>query len=66
MTSYTSEAQVPTEMVKARDSRLEVSTEDLKNYRQSYLPNYEKNEGADEWEKSRQGVQFIANAVELM
>ncbi|KXN84567.1 hypothetical protein AN958_12313 [Leucoagaricus sp. SymC.cos] len=65
MAAYTSDDQVPTETVKARDTRLGVSTEAQKEYRRSYLPKYEKNEEADEWEKSGKGLQFLATAVEL-
>lgn len=65
MGSYTSDEQVPHEMVNARDNRVGVSTEAQRDYRKKYLPPYEKSEDADEWEKSGKGVQFIANEVEL-
>jgi hypothetical protein len=65
MISYTSDNQVPKELVKSRDQRLGTQTEAQRQHRQSYLPAYEKNEGADEWEKSGKGVQFIAQEVDL-
>lgn len=65
MASYTSDEQVPAERVKARDSRLGVSTEAQREHRRSYLPKYDKDGEADKWEKSGKGVRFIATEVGL-
>lgn len=65
MVSYTSDEQIPHDLVHARDQRLGMVTEAQKEYRKNYLPSYEKERDADEWEKSGKGVQFIASEVEL-
>jgi hypothetical protein len=63
MVSYTAAGQADPAMVKARDERLGVSTEDKKKLRQSYLPPYEEMPGADEWKRTGKGVEFRVKEV---
>ncbi|KAF9000737.1 DUF1264-domain-containing protein [Cyathus striatus] len=60
MMSYTSDDQVPHDLVRARDERIGVSTEHKKQYRKTYLPPYTASESADEWLSTGNGVEFIA------
>lgn len=59
MMAYTSDEQVPHELVRERDERLGMDTEGQKKRREGYLPSYEKNNDADAWEKTGRGVEFM-------
>lgn len=63
MASYTSEEQVPHELVRARGERLGMKTDSQKKRRQGYLPRYEKNGDADAWEKTGRGVAFVPTST---
>jgi hypothetical protein len=65
MMSYTQDGQIDPSMVEARDQRLGISTEDKKALRKTYLPRYEKNVGADEWEKTGKGVGLVVEEVDI-
>ena len=58
MMSYTDDGQIPHDMIKARDERLEVDTDAKKKLRQGYLPGYVKSPEADQWEKTGKGIVF--------
>lgn len=60
MMSFTGPGQANPELVKARDARLGMSTDDKRELREHYLPPYEKVEGADEWESKGKGIVFEA------
>jgi hypothetical protein len=59
MVAYTSDEQVPHELVRARDERLGLQTEAQKKLRQGYLPSYHKAGDADAWERTGRGVEFV-------
>ncbi|KIJ69235.1 hypothetical protein HYDPIDRAFT_80637 [Hydnomerulius pinastri MD-312] len=65
MMAYTRDDQLSTEAVKERDQRSGISSEAKKKYRVGYLPKYEKNEKADQWEKSGTGIVFETKEVEI-
>lgn len=66
MMSYTKDGQIDPAIVKARDERLGVASDDKKRLRESYLPSYETAAGADEWEESGKGIEFRVHEVSLV
>ena len=62
MMSYTSDDQVPSDLVRERDERYGVDTEKKRALRQGYLPEYEVAEGADAWELDQKAI--LLQAVE--
>ncbi|KAH9901003.1 DUF1264-domain-containing protein [Cubamyces lactineus] len=66
MVSYTADGQGPPEhMVQKRDMEWAQDTAAKRELRKGYLPQYEKADGADEWEKTRRGISFDVNEVAL-
>ncbi|KAI0748181.1 DUF1264-domain-containing protein [Daedaleopsis nitida] len=66
MMSYTGGGEgPPPEMVRARDAGSGQETAAKKEMRASYLPPYEKADGADEWEKSGRGIEFLVKEVPI-
>jgi hypothetical protein len=47
-------------LVKARDERVGVSTEQKRELRKGYLPSYETKPGADQWVNTGEAVVFEA------
>lgn len=67
MMSYTEDGQgPPPEMLKSRDEKCGMDTEAKKKLRAGYLPPYEKDDGADEWEKSGKGISFETVAKDII
>ncbi|KAF9246272.1 hypothetical protein BU15DRAFT_70379 [Melanogaster broomeanus] len=65
MMSCTGDGQLAPQAIKERDQRSGISTEAKRKYRQGYLPKYEKDEEADQWEESGTGIVFEAREVNL-
>lgn len=58
MMSFTEPGQADPEIVRNRDVRLGMSTEDKRLSRAQYLPRYQKLEDADNWEISGKALVF--------
>ena len=58
MMSFTGPGQADEKVVEARDKALYVSTEEKRHLREGYLPQYEKADGADSWEKTGNAIVF--------
>jgi len=66
MMSYTADGQVDEEMVADRDKRHGLSTKDKRKTREGYLPAYQRDTKADQWEESGKAVKFKReNDVEI-
>lgn len=58
MMSYTSDDQVPRELVRERDKRYGVDSEKKKELRKGYLPEHKTATGADAWEEEGKAIVF--------
>lgn len=59
MMAYTGDGQgPPPEVLKTRDEKCGMDTEAKRKLRASYLPSYEKEAGADDWETTGKGISF--------
>ena len=58
MMSLTEPGQVEPRLVKKRDESFGMSTEDKRQTRAQYLPQYHKQDDADAWEKTGKAVVF--------
>jgi len=65
MMAYTSDAQLEARVINERDQRTGISTEAKSKLRQGYLPKYEKDDMADQSEKSGTGIIFEAKGVKV-
>ncbi|VDB84576.1 unnamed protein product [Peniophora sp. CBMAI 1063] len=65
MMSYTSDDQVPYDLVRERDERYGVNTEEKRKLRKGYLPEYETVKGADEWETEKKAIMLQAVDVSV-
>ncbi len=66
MMAYTRDGQgPPEEMIKKRDAEWGQDTVVKRESRRGYLPQYEKADGADEWESTERGVRFDVEEVTL-
>jgi len=66
MMSAIGDHQLHPDLIKHRDEKLGISTEEKRKYRESYLPPYEKLTGADEWERTGKGLEFSVKEVTLV
>ncbi|KAJ8598004.1 DUF1264-domain-containing protein [Rhizopogon salebrosus TDB-379] len=65
MMSYTHDNQADDEAIRRRDERFGISTSAKKKLREGYLPHYQKDSKADQWEKSGTGIVFKPEEVEI-
>jgi hypothetical protein len=65
MMSYTHDNQAGDEAIRRRDERFGISTSAKKKLREGYLPRYQKDSKADQWEKSGTGIVFKPEEVEI-
>ena len=66
MMSYTADGQgPPPEMIKKRDAESGQDTSAKREARKGYLPPFEKDFDADEWERSGHGIAFVEEKVAL-
>lgn len=65
MMNVTGQGQLNDQVVQERDKRLGISTESKKTLRAGYLSEYEKDEKADQWEKTGTGLTFEPKEVEF-
>lgn len=65
MMNVTGQGQLSDQVVQERDKRLGISTESKKELRAGYLPKYEKDEMADQWEKTGTGITFEPKEVKF-
>ncbi|KAH9951218.1 DUF1264-domain-containing protein [Amylocystis lapponica] len=66
MVSYTGDDQgPPKELVQERDDRLGMSTERKRNLRAGYLPPYEKQADADQWEQTGKALVFETTETDI-
>jgi hypothetical protein len=66
MMSYTDDGQLSPQIIRERDEKFGISTEEKRKYRASYLPPYEKAPGVDEWEKTGKGLELRAHETRLV
>ena len=65
MMNATGDGQLSDQVVHERDRKLGISTESKRRHRAGYLPGYEMDEIADQWEKSGTGIAFEPKEVEF-
>ena len=66
MMSYIGDGQgPPVEMVESRARASGQNTAAKREVRNRYLSPYERDEGADEWAKTGQGIEFVVQEVPL-
>ncbi|KAH7924576.1 DUF1264-domain-containing protein [Leucogyrophana mollusca] len=65
MMAYTHDGQLDEAAIKARDQRSGIYTDKKRKLRQGYLPEYQKDSKADQWEESGTGIVFKTEDVPL-
>lgn len=65
MMAFTRDDQASEETIRRRDERSGISTSAKRKLREGYLPPYQKDKKADQWEKSGTGIVFKPEEVQI-
>lgn len=65
MMSFTGDNQTSDEAVRLRDERSKISSSAKKKLREGYLPPYQKDNKADQWEASGTGITFKSEETRI-